>query len=241
MININIKYTTQNLLNKKDSDYYKMFIYLAVKSDKEGLIYGSRNTISKELKLSDSKCERILNFLKSEQLIEQVERKKTRVLKVLYKELSKKSGQKSEQVKTLFSSIKTLEEFRENFEGNKQYLTIAYGFWKLWKLANPKNISLDKMEVNTWIDEIDKLVRIDKQSIERLISIYCYFKMVKENKSGYRDFWFKTIKSVAAFRKKDKAQMLYVEKIMDEVNDKREQDVQFMKMVENAIAQIKQL
>ena len=211
MININIKYTTQNLLNKRDSDYYKMFIYLAVKSDKEGLIYGSRNTISKELKLSDSKCERILNFLKSE------------------------------QVKTLFSSVKSLEEFRENFDGNKQYLTIAYGFWKLWKLANPKNISLDKMEVNTWIDEIDKLVRIDKQSIERLISIYCYFKMVKENKSGYRDFWFKTIKSVAAFRKKDKEQMLYVEKIMDEVNDKREQDIQFMKMVENAITQIKQL
>ena len=65
--------------------------------------------------------------------------------------------------------------------------------------------------------------------------------MVKENKSGYRDFWFKTIKSVAAFRKKDKAQMLYVEKIMDEVNDKREQDIQFMKMVENAITQIKEL
>ena len=106
MINLNIKYTTQNLLNKKDSDYYKMFIYLAVKSDKEGLIFDSRNCISKETKISDSKCERILNFLKSEQLIEQVERKKTRVLKVLYKELSKKIGQKSEQVNEQVNNLK---------------------------------------------------------------------------------------------------------------------------------------
>ena len=35
--------------------------------------------------------------------------------------------------------------------------------------------------------------------------------------------------------------MLYVEKILNQVNDKRKQDIQFMKMVENAITQIKEL
>lgn len=240
-MNANIKNITESLYQKKDGDYHKVFIYLAVNADKNGLLTTSRRIIATDNQISEAKSERILNFLKSEQLIEQVKQAKNRLLKVLYKDVKRKTEQKSEQIKILFKDVTDFLDFRDKYEGNKQYLTIAYGFWKLWKDANPNSVSHNKMEVENWVSEIDKLIRLDEQTLERIIGIYCYFKKVRAKESGYRDFWFNTIKSVSAFRKKGKDEILYIEKIADEVNDKREKDLEFYNTVETAIKQIKAL
>lgn len=133
-----------------------------------------------------------------------------------------------------FVSI-NFDESVQNFQGNKKHFFLAYIFWELWYKENPNSRTMRDAKVGKWVDEIRKIVEIDKTSVERMIGIYCYFSKCAKQELGFDDFWFRTVKSVASFRKKNKAGVYYIDQIIDKVNDKRDKDKDFLRYVDAAI------
>lgn len=134
-----------------------------------------------------------------------------------------------------FVSIENCDESVQDFQGNKKYFFIAYLFWELWYKENPNSKTMKEAKVGKWVDDVRKIVEIDKTSIERLIGIYCYFTKCAKQEIGFDDFWYKTVKSMAAFRNKNKAGVYYIDQIIDKVNDKRDKDQDFLRMVDGEI------
>ena len=134
-----------------------------------------------------------------------------------------------------FVSIENFDDCVQDFQGNKKYFFIAYLFWELWYKENPNSKTMKEAKVGKWVDDVRKIVEIDKTSIERLIGIYCYFTKCTKQEIGFDDFWYKTVKSMAAFRNKNKAGVYYIDQIIDKVNDKRDKDQDFLRMVDGAI------
>ena len=126
-----------------------------------------------------------------------------------------------------FSEIKNFEVYTKSADA--KYFIIAYKFWKIWINENPKSFTLKNAEVHKWITALKLIVEKDKQDIKRLIGIYVYFNKCATNESGFDRFWFETIKSLSAFRKKDKDDVYYLDRIIDKVNKKIEQSDQFYK------------
>ena len=132
-----------------------------------------------------------------------------------------------------FIQIENLNEALKSFEGNKQYYFLAYKFWKLWQEENPNHQTIKKAKIESWYNEIRKMVEIDKTPIERILAIYSYFS--KHNEIYIRDFWFKTIKSVGALRGVNKKGEYVIDRIIDEINKTIDINSDFEKYVNNLI------
>lgn len=134
-----------------------------------------------------------------------------------------------------FVKIDDFHSLYKTFEFDKRYLFLAYKFWQLWYTENPNYKSMQDAKVSKWYDAVRLIVEVDKQKPERLIGVYCYFKKCSEKISGFDDFWYKTVKSVTAFRNKDKGEIYYLDKIISVVNDKIEKDDSFSRLVQETI------
>lgn len=139
-----------------------------------------------------------------------------------------------------FVSIENFDECVKNFQGNKKYFFLTYIFWELWYKENPNSKTMKEAKVNKWVDDMRKIIEIDKTSVERLIGIYCYFTKCSKQELGFDDFWYKTVKSISAFRNKGKTGVYYIDQIIDKVNDKRDRDKDFLRYVDNAITKFNQ-
>lgn len=139
----------------------------------------------------------------------------------------------------LLSEIKNFKSFYSCFLFNKQYLLIAYKFWEMWLEENPSNKTIKTAKLVNWYETIRLIIEVDKQKIERLIAIYKFFQKCQAKESGYRDFWFKTVKSVGGLRDTNKNGEYRLDKIADEVNDKIDKDEMFGRLVEKAIEDFK--
>lgn len=124
-----------------------------------------------------------------------------------------------------FSEVKDFKVYTAGKEAN--YFKIAFKFWKLWTAENPKSHTLKTADVNKWITAVRLIIETDKQDLRRLIGIYIYFQKCAQNEAGYDRFWFDTIKSISALRKKDKDDVYYLDRIIDKVNKKIEQSDSF--------------
>lgn len=145
-----------------------------------------------------------------------------------------------EYVGLKFVSIKDFKQFVSDFSLNKEYLIVAIKFWKLWMLENPNHTTTMKAEVLKWYDVIRKIIEIDKQKIQRLLAIYEYFYRCHLGETGYRNFWFRTVKSVGGLRHTNENGEYRLDKIIDEVNEKIAKDPDFGRLVENKIKQFKE-
>lgn len=134
-----------------------------------------------------------------------------------------------------FVAIKDFDEYAKSFPGDKKHLLLAYYFWDLWHRDNPNSKTTKEARVGKWVDDMRKIIELDKTSIERMVGIYCYFSKCAKGDLGFDDFWFKTIKSIGSFRKKSKTDVYYIDQIIDKVNDKRDKDIDFLRYVDNAI------
>lgn len=139
-----------------------------------------------------------------------------------------------------FVSIKNFDQHVDDFKGNKKYFFLTYIFWELWYKENPNSKTMKEAKVSKWVDDMRKIIEIDKTSVERLIGIYCYFTKCSKQELGFDDFWYKTVKSIAAFRNKGKTGVYYIDQIIDKVNDKRDKDKDFLRYVDNAISKFNQ-
>lgn len=144
----------------------------------------------------------------------------------------------SEQ-KISFVQITDLNGYLKNYQGDKGNLFIAYRFWELWHEQSPNNQTLVKADATNWSNEIKKLLKFDKTSVDRLIGIYTYFSECAKGKAGFDDFWFKTIKSIAGLRKKNKYGEYYIDRIIDKVNDQIQADSDFENLVFTNIEKFK--
>lgn len=144
----------------------------------------------------------------------------------------------SEQ-KISFVQITDLNGCLKNYQGDKGNLFIAYRFWELWHEQSPNNQTLVKADATNWSNEIKKLLKFDKTSVDRLIGIYTYFSECAKGKAGFDDFWFKTIKSIAGLRKKNKYGEYYIDRIIDKVNDQIQADRDFENLVFTNIEKFK--
>lgn len=140
---------------------------------------------------------------------------------------------------TLLSEIKNFKSFYSSFEFNKQYFHIAYKFWEMWEKENPENKTIKSAKLVNWYETIRLIIEVDKQKIERLIAIYKYFQKCQSKDPGFRQFWFKTVKSVGGLRDTNDKQEYRLDKIADEVNDKIEKDEMFGRLVEKSINDFK--
>ena len=138
-----------------------------------------------------------------------------------------------------FSEIINFKGFYSEFEFNKQYLLIAFKFWKMWKEENPKSKTINSAKLVSWYEIIRLIIESDKQKIERLIAVYKFFQKCQIKEVGYRDFWFKTVKSVGGLRETNKNGEYRLDKIADEVNDKIDKDDSFGRLVDKAIIDFK--
>ena len=91
-----------------------------------------------------------------------------------------------------------------------------------------------------WYDNIRLIVETDKQSIDRLIVVYHYFKKCRDKEAGFDTFWFDTIKSIGAFRKKDKDGVYRLDQIVDRINKKIETDYAFSQFIQNEVQKFHQ-
>ena len=132
-----------------------------------------------------------------------------------------------------FSQIENLSDALKSFQGNKGYYFLAYRFWKLWEEENPNHQTIKKAKIENWYNDIRKLVETDKTPIERILAIYSYFS--KHNESYIRDFWFKTIKSVAALRGSNNKGEYKIDRIIDEINETIDKNDNFSKYVNTVI------
>ncbi|NAW50387.1 DUF4373 domain-containing protein [Elizabethkingia argentiflava] len=141
--------------------------------------------------------------------------------------------------KYLFVSVKNLNESIASFSGNKSYFFLAYKFWKMWFMQYPKHKHLLKADVNEWVDTIRLIVEVDHQPKERLVGILEYFKKCSEKDTRFKDFWFKTIKSIKALRNSDKNGVKYIDLIVDQVNEMIEKQQDFNRHVWTTIEKFK--
>lgn len=134
-----------------------------------------------------------------------------------------------------FVKIDDFPALYKKFEFEKKYLFLAYKFWEMWNKENPNQKTLTDAKISKWYEAIRLIVEVDKQKPDKLIGIYCYFQKCASKESGFDDFWFKTVKSVSAFRKKDKDEVYYLDKIISHVNNKIAKDQDFSRLVQDTI------
>lgn len=141
--------------------------------------------------------------------------------------------------KYLFVQITDLADTLKNWEGDKGCLFIAYRFWELWHKHSPADKTLNNADAIVWANEVRKILNNDKTSIERLIAIYSYFHECANEKAGFNAFWFKTIKSIAGIRKKNKDGEYYIDRIIDEINSQIAKNTEFEEFVFSNIEKFK--
>ncbi|MBE4949940.1 Lin1244/Lin1753 domain-containing protein [Chryseobacterium culicis] len=134
-----------------------------------------------------------------------------------------------------FVKIEDFHELYKKFEFEKKYLFLAYKFWEMWNRENPNQKTLTDAKISRWYEAVRLIVEVDKQKPDKLIGIYCYFQKCANKEAGFDDFWFKTVKSVSAFRKKDKDEVYYLDKIISHVNNKIGKDQDFSRLVQDTI------
>lgn len=128
----------------------------------------------------------------------------------------------------------------QHFEGNQNYLRLAYAFWRLWYKKNPKHRTLITADPISWTDEIRKIIELDEVPINRLLAIYTYFSQCANEVAGYNNFWFKTLRSVKAFREETKTGVYRIDMIIDEVNRKIDEDYKLSVLIEKNIQSFEQ-
>lgn len=134
-----------------------------------------------------------------------------------------------------FTDIRNVKDAYEKYEGNKKYFLLALRYWQLWSSKTKSSKTLLNARIDDWVKSIRLIVENDKQPISRMVAIYCYFSHCANDDAGYDNFWFKTIKSVGAFRKEDKDKVYYLDKIIQVVQDKVDEDQKFQDEVKTAI------
>lgn len=128
-----------------------------------------------------------------------------------------------------FADIKSFDS--ASIKEDRIYLILAYKFWKIWITDNPKSFTLQNAKISKWIDGLKYIVERDKQDFKRLVGVYVYFERCAANEAGYDRFWFETIKSINALRKKDKDDVYYLDRIIDKVNKKIDLSDDFYKAI----------
>ena len=146
-----------------------------------------------------------------------------------------------EKVIENFTEIEDISEFLSTFSKNKKYMLIAHSFWKLWRKHNENNTTYKNAKIEKWYRYIELLIDRDGQKVERLIGILKFFEKCAKNEAGYDTFWFETIKSVGAFRKVDKDEVYYIDKIADIVNKKIQSSEDFLRLVNQSVKKFNEL
>ena len=146
-----------------------------------------------------------------------------------------------EKVIENFTEIEDISEFLTTFSKNKKYMLIAHSFWKLWRKHNENNTTYKNAKIEKWYKDIELLIDRDGQKVERLIGILKFFEKCAKNEAGYDTFWFETIKSVGAFRKVDKDEVYYIDKIADIVNKKIQSSEDFLRLVNQSVKKFNEL
>lgn len=140
--------------------------------------------------------------------------------------------------KLLFVSITNLNDSIQSFQGNKSYFFLAYRFWELWKKENPNHKHLEKAEAYDWVDTIRLIIETDKQTTKRLVGVLEYFRKCASKDTRFRDFWYKTIKSVKALRNVDKNGVKYIDSIAEDLNDAMDKHEDFKRLVMSNIKKL---
>ena len=146
-----------------------------------------------------------------------------------------------EKVIENFTEIEDISEFLSTFPKNKKYMLIAHSFWKLWRKHNENNTTYKNAKIEKWYKDIELLIDRDGQKVERLIGILKFFEKCAKNEAGYDTFWFEAIKSVGAFRKVDKDEVYYIDKIADIVNKKIQSSEDFLRLVNQSVKKFNEL
>ena len=146
-----------------------------------------------------------------------------------------------EKVIENFTDIEDISEFLNTFHKNKKYMLIAHSFWKLWRKYNENNTTYKNAKIEKWYKDVELLIERDGQKIERLIAILKFFEKCAKEEAGYDTFWFETIKSVGAFRKVDKEEVYYIDKISDIVNKKLQSSEDFLRLVKTSVKKFNEL
>ena len=146
-----------------------------------------------------------------------------------------------EKVIENFTEIEDISEFLSTFSKNKKYMLIAHSFWKLWRKHNENNTTYKNAKIEKWYKDVELLIDRDGRKVERLIGILKFFEKCAKNEAGYDTFWFETIKSVGAFRKVDKDEVYYIDKIADIVNKKIQSSEDFLRLVNQSVKKFNEL
>ena len=146
-----------------------------------------------------------------------------------------------EKVIENFTEIEDISEFLNTFPKNKKYMLIAHSFWKLWRKHNENNSTYKNARIDKWYKDIELLIEKDGQDVKRMIAILKFFEKCAKYETGYDTFWFETIKSVGAFRKIDRDEVYYIDKIADVVNKKIQSSDDFLRLVNQSVKTFNEL
>ena len=196
-------------------------------------------SLSKEFPyFNENKIKTIFERLKHNQLIE-YKPSKSNEAEIWYtvtdcleygRQKSKRQPKKAIKASNFHLKINPDELAKEN-NLDYRYIRIAYKFWKIWLEDNPKNRSLLNANIEKWYNEIRMLVENDNEPFLRVVGVYKYFEKTSQKKAGFDTFWFRTIKSPSGLRKISKDGTPYIERIVDNVNDKIQASEAFYKEI----------
>ncbi len=92
------------------------------------------------------------------------------------------------------------------------YFYLAKGYHKMF-YEYKKSRSLDKAELDKWVNTIRLLIEVDKATVAQLIAIKKYLEAGINKERGVDTFWCDTIFSISALRKKSKEGTYYLDRI----------------------------
>ena len=160
---------------------------------------------------------------------------------VEYEDYKTNEAKPTEKKIILLAEIQNISEYAKNFPQNKKYLLLVYYFWRLWKKHNENNSTYKNARIDKWYKDIELLIDKDGQDVKRMIAILKFFEKCAKYEAGYDTFWFETIKSVGAFRKVDRDEVYYIDKIADVVNKKIQSSEDFLRLVNQSVKTFNEL
>ena len=160
---------------------------------------------------------------------------------VEYEDYKTNEAKPTEKKIILLAEIQNISEYAKNFPQNKKYLLLVYYFWRLWRKHNENNSTYKNARIDKWYKDIELLIEKDGQDVKRMIAILKFFEKCAKYEAGYDTFWFETIKSVGAFRKVDRDEVYYIDKIADVVNKKIQSSEDFLRLVNKSVKTFNEL
>lgn len=222
------------LLNVNHSDK-KILIGNELYDVKRGQSINSQLTWAKRWNWDRSRVRRFFKTLEKDKMVVLEPDTKTTILTVCkydsYQDVRPSNEHQTNTNKNVKNNIEIIRVSNPPIGVSPLYFYIAKSYHNLF-LKKGSTKSLRKAKLDKWVDEVRKIIELDKVKVEQLVAVKMYWELCEEGVERDR-FWYDTVNSMASFRKKDKNDEYYFDKITQSVKKWLDRNPQYIQEVKS--------